>query len=357
MSWEAPGPGRWAARVRVALAAGSGLALLLAGCTGAASPDPSTSPAPSGSLGVAVARDEVAGVLYNELEAETFFGMDPATYARMRQTAVSLPWRLVDAGSVQQAAACTGTGAPTVVYIDGWRGPAAGSWSLAAAEQARTNRVCLFDRPGLGLSPARRGAAPHSTPEQQAEEMLAMLTTLGEPGPYLLVPWSYGGLVARAAATAHPDQIAGMVMVDASSPLQSAWDEPLQGENGIVDVDTIATSVGGGPDMGDRPVIVLTAGQNEGSTAAAWTEWLDLQKQAATISQNAVHAVVDDSDHAIPLRDPQTIVAATTAVAESIRDGNAPLHPCPDSLNATGATCKANGLPPEMRRRGPGASP
>ena len=310
---------------------------LSAGCTAGDLADPT--PAPAGSIGAEIAADAVADVLYNDLEAETFFDMDVDTYARMRQTAVSLRWRLVDAGGVAQAAACTGTGEPTVVYLDGWGSPAAGSWSLAAAEQSRTNRVCLFDRPGLGLSPARRGAAPHSTPEQQAEEMLAMLATLGETGPYLLVPWSYGGLVARAAGTAHPEQVAGVVLVDASSPLQSGRDEPLQGENGIVDADTIATSVGGGPDMGTRPVIVLTAGQNEGWAEAEWTEWLDLQRQAATISQNAVHAVVDASDHAIPLRNPAAVVAATTAVAESIRAGNADLPTCPEDLADAGATC------------------
>jgi pimeloyl-ACP methyl ester carboxylesterase len=328
-------PGRGGRRYLVAVICAVALS---AGCTAGDPADPTT--APAGTIGAEIATEAVANVLYNDLEAETYFDMDLDTYARMRQTAVSLPWRLVDAGGVDQAAACTGTGEPTVVYIDGWGGPAAGSWSLAAAEQSRTNRVCLFDRPGLGLSPARRGAAPHSTPEQQAEEMLAMLATLGEPGPYLLVPWSYGGLVARAAGTAHPDQVAGVVLVDASSPLQSGWDEPLQGENGIVDADTIATSVGGGPDMGNRPVIVLTAGQNEGWAEAAWTEWLDLQKQAATISQNAVHAFVDASDHAIPLRNPAAVVAATTAVAESIRAGNADLPTCPEDLADAGVTCK-----------------
>jgi hypothetical protein len=320
-----------------AAAAAVAVLLLAPGCSSGSSQPPA--PAPSGSLGATIAADAVEGMLYNEPEAEILLGMDRSDYRRMRRGAVALPWRLVDAGGVQQAAACAGTGSPTVVYLDGWSTPAAGSWSLAAAEQARTNRVCLFDRPGLGLSPNRQGAAPRSSPQLQAEEMLAMLATLGEPGPYLLVPWSYGGLVARSAATAHPDQVAGMVLVDASSPLQSGWEEPLNGESGLVDVDTIATSVGAGPDMGDRPVIVLTAGRNE-EGADPQGEWLRLQQQASTISQNSVHAIVDDSDHAIPMQAPQAIVAATTAVADSIRGGNTPLAACPDALPTAGATCQ-----------------
>ena len=116
-------------------------------------------------------------------------------------------------------------------------------------------------------------------------------------------------------------------------------DEPWQGEHGIVDTDTIATSGGAGPDLGTRPVIVLTAGQNEGRAQAELTEWLNLQRQAATLSQNSVHAVVDAADHAIPMRNPAAVVAATTAVAESSRTANADLASCPEALAAAGATC------------------
>jgi len=67
--------------------------------------------------------------------------------------------------------------------------------------------------------------------------------------------------------------------------------------------------------------------------------WHDLQLQAATISDNSLHAVVDESFHDIPIRHPAAVVAATTAVAESIRAGNATLPPCPDDLIAAGVTC------------------
>jgi pimeloyl-ACP methyl ester carboxylesterase len=282
----------------------------------------------------------VANVLPNDLEAETYFDMDRSAWQRLRQDALSLPWQMVSAAGVEQAAACIGAGAPTVVYVDGFASAAAPHWSQAAIGQSEANRVCLFDRPGMGLSPDRAGAAPHSTPEQHAQEMLDMLAVLGEPGPYLLAGWSYGGLVARTAAAQHPEQVAGLVLVDATSPLQPGLDEPLQGENGIVDADTIAATVGEGPDMDHLPVIVLQRGQPEKGAPADWEEtWNDLQAQAATISENSLHGVVDESDHAIPIRNPGAVVAATTAVAESIRAGNADLPACPDDLAAAGVTC------------------
>ena len=318
------------------------VAALLAGCAGGPT-DPAPSPSPSGSLGAEVPADAIADLMPTDLQAETYFDMDRAAWEGLRETATSIPWRMIQAGGVQQAAGCIGQGAPTVVYINGWDSPAAVHWSLAAAQQAESNRVCMFDRPGMGLSPARRGAAPHSTPEQHAQEMFDMLTVVGETGPFVLVPWSYGGLVARAAATQRPDQVAGMVLVDASSPLQEGMDEPLQGEDGIVDTATITSTVGEGPTMGNKPVIVLQAGIEEPETPAKYvTQWRELQRQAATISANSLHAVVDRSDHAIPIRNPAAVVAATSAVVESVRAGNATLPTCPEDLKAAGVTCSAD---------------
>jgi pimeloyl-ACP methyl ester carboxylesterase len=269
--------------------------------------------------------------------------MDRSAWTHWRKEATSMPWHMVSAGGVEQAAACTGSGAPTVVYVDGFNSPAAPNWSMAASRQSESNRVCMFDRPGMGLSPARAGAATHSTPEQHAEEMLDMLAVLGEPGPYLFVPWSYGGLVARAAAARHPDQVAGMVLVDAASPLQPGLEEPTNGENGFVDTDTVGRTVGEGPDMGNRPVIVLQAGRPGKDTPPDIQQtWNDLQRQATTISDNSLHAVVDDSDHAIPVHNPTAVVAATTAVAESIRTGNADLPACPHEFAAAHVTCSGS---------------
>jgi hypothetical protein len=314
-------------------------AALLAAC-GIGGPN-TPEPSPSGSVGAAISADAVAHLVLTDLQADYYYDMNQSTWKTMRQTATSLPWHMVSAAGVVQAAACIGEGAPTVVYINGFGAPAVESWSLTAKQQSRGDRVCLFDRPGLGLSPARAGAAPHSSPEKHATEMLDMLAVLGEPGPYLLVAHSYGGLVARSAAAQHPDAVAGMVLVDATSPLQPGLGEPWNGEQGFIDTDTIASTVGSGPDMGDRPVIVLEAGQpEEDAPDGVQKTWSDLQSQAATISANSVHAIVNDSDHSIPMRNPAAVVAATTAVAESIRAANAALPTCPKDLAAAEVTCK-----------------
>jgi pimeloyl-ACP methyl ester carboxylesterase len=181
-----------------------------------------------------------------------------------------------------------------------------------------------------------------------ADEMFALMDTLGEKGPFLLVAHSFGGLIARTAATADPDGVSGMVLVDAASPLAPDLDQPWDGEGGVIDTSAVPGEVGDGPAMGDEPVIVLQAGIRNESSPLAYTEaeWEAFQRQAATISSNAVYAVVDISDHAIPARNPDAVVAATTAVSQSIRDGNAPLGECPSALAQAGVTCVSSTSPP-----------
>jgi pimeloyl-ACP methyl ester carboxylesterase len=43
------------------------------------------------------------------------------------------------------------------------------------------------------------------------------LTALGEDGPFLLLGASFGGLVASAYAIAHPDRVAGVVLLDSDT--------------------------------------------------------------------------------------------------------------------------------------------
>ena len=323
--------------------AGSMLCVAVTGC-GSGSGDPAPAASPS-LVGKPIPAARVTAGVMTQSDAQ-YLGMD---WERLRTAAGGLPWQLVSAAGVQMAVACTGVGSPTVVYLNGFTGEAADWWSIPAVAQSASNRVCLFDRPGVGLSEARSGPAPRtSTPHMHADEMFALMDALGGGGPFLLVAHSYGGLIARTAATANPDGVAGMVLIDAASPLAPDLDQPWEGEGGVIDTSAVPGEVGDGPAMGDKPVIVLRAGVWNDSSPLAYSqaEWEAFQRQAATISSNAVYGVVDGSDHAIPARNPDAVVAATTAVSQSIRDGNAPLGDCPAGLAQAGVTCLSSTSPP-----------
>jgi pimeloyl-ACP methyl ester carboxylesterase len=87
------------------------------------------------------------------------------------------------------------------------------------------------------------------------------------------------------------------------------------------------------------PVIVLQAGVRNGDSPLALSptgeaDWEAWQGQAATLSSNAVYGIVDESDHMIPMRNPDAVVAATAASSESIRDGSAVMGECPVGIAA-----------------------
>ncbi len=125
------------------------------------------------------------------------------------------PGRLVDVGGYKLHLWCTGQGSPTVVLITGASGFSF-DWSLVQPAVARTTRVCSCDRGGAAWSEL----GPHPrTKTQEAFNLWRALTAAKESGPYVLVGQSMGGDIVRLIAADHPADVAGMVLVDAGTPL------------------------------------------------------------------------------------------------------------------------------------------
>jgi pimeloyl-ACP methyl ester carboxylesterase len=102
-----------------------------------------------------------------------------------------------------------GTG-PTVVLESGIASTSI-SWVKIQDELVNEARVIAYDRAGLGWS-----SRPH-TPralENVVAELHAMLHLSEAPKPFVLVGHSYGGLIVRLFAKLHPDEVAGVVLVD-----------------------------------------------------------------------------------------------------------------------------------------------
>lgn len=107
---------------------------------------------------------------------------------------------------------CRGQGGPTVVLEAGGGNPALLAFPVQD-RVARVTRVCAYDRAGLGWSDPAPGGR---TFEDRARALHALLAAAGEPGPYVLAGESFGGLVARTFARLYPDEVAGVVLVDAA---------------------------------------------------------------------------------------------------------------------------------------------
>jgi len=107
---------------------------------------------------------------------------------------------------------CTGERLPAIVL----EAPLATSSEIwkpvvrALRDDVPGQRVCAYDRAQLGKS-ERVGA---HTIEDSVDDLHALLADGIDAGPVVLVGYSYGGLITRLLSARHPDDVAGLVLVD-----------------------------------------------------------------------------------------------------------------------------------------------
>lgn len=111
---------------------------------------------------------------------------------------------------------CTGQGSPTLV-LDAGLGNDSLIWGKVQPELSKTTRVCSYDRAGYGWSDPQSG--PRDA-DRIADELHALLTEAGVKGPTVLMGHSIAGIYIRAYATRYPQELAGLIFVDGSTPLQ-----------------------------------------------------------------------------------------------------------------------------------------
>jgi pimeloyl-ACP methyl ester carboxylesterase len=278
------------------------------------------------------------------------------------------PGQLVDIGGYRLHIQCVGTGSPTVV-LDAGLGGSSLDWSLVQPELGRTTRVCAYDRAGMGWSDP--GPQPR-TPRQIADELHALLTNAGIAGPYVLVGHSLGGKNVRLFAIAHPEGVAGMVLVDARSEYVDANTSPAEVQafqranaaqasqyrvaHSLGLVRLIGANLWGGPAMpretrtegmllttsqrgvdaqtaegleraaddaqlqaapslGNRPLTVLAAGQN--MTATPY--WAEAQRRQAALSSDSRLIIAEGSGHYIHWEQPALVIDAVRQVIADVR--------------------------------------
>jgi pimeloyl-ACP methyl ester carboxylesterase len=103
-----------------------------------------------------------------------------------------------------------GDAGPVVVMESGLAASSI-SWALVQPKLAEFTRACSYDRAGLGWSSAPTKA---KTLQETIADLHDVLAQTNLPPPYILIGHSFGGLLVRAYAHLHPEQVAGLVLVD-----------------------------------------------------------------------------------------------------------------------------------------------
>lgn len=103
---------------------------------------------------------------------------------------------------------------PTVVFQPGL-GDGMSAWSAVLERLPSDVATFAYDRPGYGGS---TGTLRSRDPCSVARELHTILHISGVAAPYLLVGHSLGGLYQYAFAMLYPEEVAGVILVDATHP-------------------------------------------------------------------------------------------------------------------------------------------
>lgn len=132
--------------------------------------------------------------------------------------AFAKPHQLVDIGGRRLNLYCSGSGPVTVVF-DSPSGDAGWSWFKVQPKIAERARACVYDRAGLGFSdPSPRPGSSGNA----VDDLHQLLSRAGIAPPYVMVGNSYGGGNVQLFAYRYPDEVKGLVLVEAQHEDESA---------------------------------------------------------------------------------------------------------------------------------------
>jgi pimeloyl-ACP methyl ester carboxylesterase len=291
------------------------------------------------------------------------------------------PGGLVDIGGRRIDLRCEGKTGPVVILMAGLGGFSLG-WYKVQPAIAKRARTCAFDTASYGYSdPA---PLPQSLPDV-VDDLHATLVAAHLPGPYILVAHSIAGIEARLFAQRWPKEVAGMVLVDSSFAGQRmiqarlpgfASLDPARSQAKALDCIIKLATPGFGPaspaykdcvyppppdapaslvaawrglfrpstaasnislaeglsapfldsvdhlDLGDKPLVVLTAGKTDPNPAhATYAEafrkiWLERHEGFAHMSTRGVHRIVAGAGHGIQFDKPDAVIDAVDQVLD-----------------------------------------
>jgi pimeloyl-ACP methyl ester carboxylesterase len=291
--------------------------------------------------------------------------------------------RMIDIGNGRRMNIyCVGVGSPTVIFDSGLEiGSGTLPWSHVQPAIAQFTRACSYDRAGDGFSDP--GPLPR-TSDAVVSDLHALLGSAGIAPPYILVGHSIAGLYEPLFADRYGSEVAGMVLVDPSTPGQqelissqfpkyqayeaeqsanmhkcadaptqaacvgatqrtsAAWADPASEIDNFNESGAELNSAAHG--YGTMPLIVLTStanlktiqsmmGASNAQVANAQAGWVTLHDQLAAQSTRGINCIVPGAGHYIQIDDPRVVIEAIRQVMTLVQQPS--VKPtCPASASA-----------------------
>jgi pimeloyl-ACP methyl ester carboxylesterase len=280
-----------------------------------------------------------------------------------------MPGRRFDVGGYKMHINCTGKGDPAVI-LDSGLGDSYVSWRKVQPQIAKFSRVCSYDRAGIGYSDS---SSRPRTSKVIAGELHALLRAAGVAPPYVLVGHSMGGYDVRLFASLYSNEVASLVLVDASHPdqenrfppelknMEGSWrreaefmaysmpfgiprlfdfcdDDPViraaecnwhTAAESVAELKAFpesATQTAATGALGDMPLVVLSHDPDKPSADFSPDlakpindTWQKMQEELAQLSTRRTQVIAKNSSHYIQIDRPDVVIDAVRSVVEQVR--------------------------------------
>jgi pimeloyl-ACP methyl ester carboxylesterase len=283
----------------------------------------------------------VAGVALVGCEGTSVGGANPTASTSADQEDAFTGTKKLDVDGRSVNVSCSGEaaeGRPVVVLLHGGGDDVQ---DLAGIQDTlgEQNRTCSYDRLGSGASDKPDGP---QTMETTGDVLTAVLEHVAGDAPVVLAGHSLGGLISGRYAPDHQDRVAGVVLMDATSPTQRAdlireIPESATGPAVQLRDQTLAVFDGQSPELlkitdgevrpaGDIPVEVIQHGQQYLAQGVPEygpgleQAWADGQRKWLALSSDSNLSTAEGSGHHIYRDAPDLVVETIQKVAGQAAD-------------------------------------
>lgn len=235
--------------------------------------------------------------------------------------------RTTDRATLRYALA--GTGAPVVVFESGL-GNGMESWREVFEPVAGFTRAIAYDRVGYGRSESDAATRDGAT---IVEELRALLRSLDLTPPFVLVGHSLGGQFVEMFARLHPEEVAGVVLVDARHSefstrcieqnverCEMAWFQslfmPAAARRELAAAAATEQQLREAPSFPDIPLRVLTATRRPASMPRLRRVWAASQADLSRLSPQGIQDICHTCGHFIQYEEPERVIGAIRELVE-----------------------------------------
>lgn len=213
-----------------------------------------------------------------------------------------------------------------LLVLDAAQGTDLQVWDQALIKQLNGFAAVLtFNRIGSGKSRFTGHKLNRAVTAKDSSDRLHRLLQRLYPGrKVILLGHSMGGLYAQYFARAYPQQLAGLVLIDAASALEPKTNSPFENKS-VIKKGSVTYFEGQGfrqsvsqiehaPAFPDIPLLVLSADKHYFATPAIEALWQETQKKVARQSAQGRQVTVPDSEHFVFISNRDRVVSEIGAM-------------------------------------------